>query len=303
VAIDVARILTRTPRELGLTDISPVAQAALETSGIRKVTVLARRGPLQAKCTPVELRELSEMEGASLVVDAEDMELDPASAAELEQGTVPTQNQKVYAILKSQAGQPPDPGKKIIHMRFNVSPTEILGQDQVEGVRVRRNRLTEVASGQIVAAPTAEAEVIPAAVVFRSIGYLVAPVKDVPYDAAKSQIPHVEGQVLDGPQGSPIPGLFVAGWAKRGPSGVIGTNKPDAAETVRTLLAAYGSGGLPHPQDADVTDLLSERGVRFVTYDDWKTLDALEVEAGASEGRPRIKFADVPSMLAALARA
>jgi ferredoxin--NADP+ reductase len=128
----------------------------------------------------------------------------------------------------------------------------------------------------------------------------VAPVPGVPYDANRQRIPHQEGQVL-GLDGAAVPGLFVAGWAKRGPSGVIGTNKPDAAETVRTVLAAHTAGSLPVPAAPDIEALLEERGVQVVHYDQWKLLDALEIQAGEAEGRPRVKFADVRSMLEALA--
>jgi ferredoxin--NADP+ reductase len=139
-------------------------------------------------------------------------------------------------------------------------------------------------------------------VIFRSIGYRVSPLPGVPFRSDWSIIPNEAGQVVTHPEGETVSGLFVAGWAKRGPSGVIGTNKPDAVETVSTLVQAWSEGGLPDPTDGDVARLLEERDVAFVTYDDWKTLDRLEVEKGEAIGRPRVKFVNVADMLAALGK-
>jgi ferredoxin/flavodoxin---NADP+ reductase len=301
VAIDVARMLAHTAGELATTDVAEAASDALIHSDVREIVILARRGPLQASCTPVELRELARLEGADLVVAESDLVLDPLSAAALERGDVPTQNQKNYKIICEEALHEPRAGRKVIRMRFYVSPTEILGATGVDGVVLGRNTLREGAGGRLSVQPLDETETLDCGIVFRSIGYRVQPLPDVPYDEEWGVIPHDRGQVLASRAGDSVPGLFVAGWAKRGPSGVIGTNKPDASETVGMLLAAHNSGALAMPTADSVEGLLAERGVEYVGYDDWKLLDALEIEAGEDSGRPRVKFDTVEAMLEALA--
>ena len=300
VAIDVARILVRTPAELAATDISVSAEEALRASRIRDITVLARRGPLQAACTPVELRELAHLQAADLVVAADDLALDPASAAQLAAGTVERQSARNLAVLKDEALRAPRANRKVIRLRFGVSPVEILGRERVEGVRIRRNRLVVGPGGRLVSEATEATEDLVCDAVFRSIGYRVAPIEGVPYDAALGAIPHDAGQVLTSTGGAPEPGLFVTGWAKRGPSGVIGTNKPDAAETVARLIAVHEAGALPAAREVDVADLLASRGVRAVSRIDWQALDALERRLGEAEGRPRRKLATIAAMLAAI---
>ncbi len=301
VAIDVARILSRTPQELAVTDITPYAAKALAAGGFKDVVVLARRGPLQAACTPVELRELTQMEAADLVVQERDLIVDPVSSALVEAGEVDRQSAKNLTVLVDGALREPRAGRKTISLRFFSSPLEFQGDQRVEAVRIGRNVLTRSDTGRVSVKPTGEEEIMETDVVFRAIGYLVAPIAGVPYDPERKRIPHTLGQVLAGPDGTAVPGLFVAGWAKRGPSGVIGTNKPDASETVASLLAAWRAGTLPTPTEGDVVTLLEAHGVRYVTYEDWKLLDSLEIEAGEREGRPRVKFTDVAAMLEALA--
>jgi ferredoxin--NADP+ reductase len=248
------------------------------------------------------MRELTKLEGADLVIAERDLKLDPLTQAALEAGDIETQNERNYKIMREDALRAPRPGRKVVQMRFYESPVEILGEDSVTGVRVRRNTLKHGRGDRLSVEPLDDYDTIPCGAVFRSIGYKVAPMEGVPYDAEWSVIPHDEGQVLAARNGDPVPGLFVAGWAKRGPSGVIGTNKPDAAETVHTLLKAFQAGRLPTPTEGDVGELLDERGVQTVSYDDWKTLDGLEIAAGEAEGRPRTKFANVAAMLAALSK-
>lgn len=300
VAIDVARILVSTRHELDATDISNTAEQAVTDSALDEVVILARRGPAQAAATPPELHEMTQMEAADLVIEPGDLALDEVTAALIEEGQLDSQSQRALAIMQREALPAARPGRKFIHMRFCVSPVAFHGTDRVEAVELVRNRLVRRADGSVAAQATDERELIPCGTVFRSIGYAVAPVPGVPYDAERHRIPHALGQVLDA-DGVAVPGLFVAGWAKRGPSGVIGTNKPDAVETVHTLLSALAAGELPEPAAADVTELLNERDVRYVSYDQWKLLDELETHAGEVEGRPRVKFRDVASMLQALA--
>jgi ferredoxin--NADP+ reductase len=300
VAIDVARILTRTPQELAVTDITDSAQRALAASRIREVVILARRGPLQAACTPVELRELTEMLDADLVVSEADLVLDPFSQAQLDAGEVDSQQRRNLEILRQDARRAPRPDRRIIRLRFYVSPTAILGADRVEGLRLVRNMAQRRDDGRISVVPTTDSQELRCGVVFRSIGYRVTPVPGVPYDEAHSAIPHRGGQVLTAAGGPALLGLFVSGWAKRGPTGVIGTNKPDANETVQALLEARRAGTLPQPSARDVADLLRERAVAFVSFSDWKLLDELEISAGRVYGRPRRKMTEVATMLAAL---
>lgn len=300
VAIDVARMLLRSPAELAVTDVAPYAEEALVASGVEEVAVVARRGPLQTKATPVELREFSRMADADLVVTEEDLTLDPVSAAIVEAGEAPRQNLKNIEVMRELGLRAPRPGRKVVRLFFHRSPVELMGDGRLEAVRLRLNSLERTPEGWLKVKPTDDTEVVPCHALFRAIGYLVEPLEGVPFDSRHHRIPHAEGQVLSEPGGDPVPGLFVAGWAKRGPSGVIGTNKPDAVETVTTLLAAAAAGGLPEPVAPDVAELLRDRGVRPVSFDQWKRLDALEVTAGEGQGRPRVKFTAVSEMLAAL---
>lgn len=300
VAIDVARILERTDAELSATDINPDAQRAIVESPLKEVIVMARRGPAQAACTPAELREMSRMEHADLVVPEAELKLDALSQDKLDSGELDRENVRNLDVLRELTRREPRGGREVIRMRFYLSPIEIIGTDRVQAVRVQYNDLVEREDGRLATKPTDRTAVIPCGVVFRSIGYKVAPMAGVPFDADWSRIPHDKGQVLDARNGAPVPGLFVAGWAKRGPSGIIGTNKPDAVETVGSLLEARDRGGLAVPVAGDVVPLLRERGVRFVTYDDWKRLDSLERQIGAAEGRPRSKFVRISDALEAL---
>lgn len=301
VAIDVARVLMRSPEALAATDISHEAAAAVAASPIREVVILARRGPAQAKATPTELHELTHLGAADLVIDPRELAPDAAGAGFSEAEGLDRSTLRNIEIMRKESLPEPRPGRKVIRMRFFVSPIAFLGRDRVEAVQIRRNRLVVQEDGWVGVEPTDEVETLACGAVFRSIGYQVAPVPGVPYDGRRHRIPHRLGQVLDAAEGEPVPGLFVAGWAKRGPSGVIGTNKPDAVETVRSLLGAWQAGALPEPGEGDVAALLDARGVHYVDYDHWKLLDQLETSAGEAEGRPRVKFPDVETMLEALA--
>ena len=300
VAIDVARMLAHTPEELLATDTSDEALALLTESRVRDITILARRGPLQAACTPVELRELTQMAGADLVVPEDELVLDPISQAQLDAGEVDQQARRNYEILKNSALREARPGRKVIRLRFYASPVEILGRQRVTGMRLRKNEIIQDSKGRQQTVPLESSEEIPCGVVFRSIGYKVSHVPGVPYDFKRSLIPHTLGQVLSVDDGLPVPGLFVAGWAKRGPTGVIGTNKPDAGETARSLIDAYRADQLPEPCDGDIEVLLAERHTPYVSFIDWQLLDKLEINAGMVQGRPRRKMTDVPAMLKAI---
>ncbi len=296
VALDVARMLALTREELAPTDATDPSIEAILGSGIREILVLGRRGPVQAAWTPTELHEMGELAGADVVVDPPELELDPASEREL--AAASNIVQRNVAILREFATRTA-PGKpRTVRLRFRVSPVAILGEDRVEAVGIVRNRLEADAKGWVRAVPTDEREVIPCGIVFRSVGYHGVPLSGVPFDEAGGTMPNERGRVLDG-SGDPIPGLYCAGWIKRGPTGVIGTNKKDATETVDLLLEDARTGVLPARSDGNLEALLAERGVEFVTYAGWEAIDAVEKAGGAEQGRPRVKLCSWDELLAA----
>jgi ferredoxin/flavodoxin---NADP+ reductase len=299
VAIDVARMLARTREELAPTDATDEAIEAIATSSLREIVMLGRRGPAQAAFTPPELKELGELGGADVIVDPADLELDPASEAALEADRA--RARRNVDILHEFAAATPAGKPRRLVLRFCVSPVAILGDGRVEAIEVVRNELVADGRGSVRAVPTDEREVIPCGVVFRSVGYRGVELPEVPFDPARATIRNAGGRVLD-EAGSPVPGVYCAGWIKRGPSGVIGTNKKDAAETVQLLLADARSGVLPRAADASaeaVDTLLAERGVEVVMYRGWELIDKLECERGAPHGRPRVKLSRWDELLRA----
>jgi ferredoxin--NADP+ reductase len=295
VALDVARMLALTHEELLCTDTTDEAIAAIAGSGIREIEVLGRRGPVQAAWTPVELGELGDLTGAGVVVDPAELELDDASAAELASaGQIVQRN---VDILRGYAVRERTNAARSLRLRFRVSPVAILGDERVEAVEVVRNRLEVDERGTIRAVATDEREVIPCGIVFRSVGYLGVALPDVPFDERRATIPNDGGRVLDG-GGAPLARVYCAGWIKRGPTGVIGTNKKDATETVDLLLADARAGVIePHAVAGAVDELLGERGVEVVTYAGWEAIDMLERSRGEPLGRPRVKLATWDELL------
>jgi ferredoxin--NADP+ reductase len=296
VALDVARMLALTEEELAPTDTTDAAIEAILASGIREIVVLGRRGPVQAAWTSAELQELGELAGADVFVDPAELELDPASAAELDGASNIVQRN--LEILREFASREPAGKLRSIRLRFRVSPTAILGEERVEGVEVVRNRLEPDDRGSVRAVATEEHESIPSGVVFRSVGYRGVGVPGAPFDERVGTIPNEGGRVLDG-DGAPIPGLYCAGWIKRGPTGVIGTNKKDATETVELLLEDAQAGLLPARGDGSIDELLSERGVDAVLYPGWERIDAVERLRGETQGRPRVKLVTWDELLSA----
>lgn len=298
VAIDVARVLGREPEELAATDISDDALAALRAGAVRDVHLLARRGPVQAKCSPAELKELAHLGGVDLIVDPRELELDPASQAEL---AGDPQAQKNLDILRAAAVRGRTGAARRIHLRFLVSPVELEGEGgRVAGLRLERNRLVEGPSG-LAARGTGEFETLPVGLVVRAVGYRSLPLPAVPFDERGGIVPNAAGRVLDPATGEPLPGLYVAGWVKRGPTGLIGSNKPDGAETAAAMLADLATvPAAAEPAAAAVDATLAARRCRVVDFAAWQRLDRLEVERGRAAGRPRVKFGPVAEMLAAL---
>jgi ferredoxin--NADP+ reductase len=286
VALDVARMLALTADELASTDTTDRAIEAIVGSGIRELLVLGRRGPVQAAWTPVELGELGELAGADVAVDPAQLELDPPSEAEL--AAAPGTVRRNVDILRDYAAREPAGKPRTIRLRFCTSPVALLGDERVEAVEVVRNELVADEAGRLRAVPTDEREVIECGVVFRSVGYQGVALPGVPFDERSAVMPNAGGRVLD-EHGEPIPGLYCAGWIKRGPTGVIGTNKKDATETTEHLLEDAAAGRLPRG-DGTLEELLSDRGIEAVLYAGWEAIDAAERAAGEPHGRPRIKL-------------
>ncbi len=303
VAVDVARILCRTPEELAQTDIADYALDALRRSRVREVYMLGRRGPAQAAFTPPEVKELGEMEDADCLVTQEDVELDPESAADLESADRNTVRN--VEIMQEFSKNRPSGKSRQLHIRFLVSPVEILGDSEgrVMGLRVVRNELYRDERGRLRPRPTGQHEELPAQLVFRSVGYEGVPLPDVPFDENWSVILNESGRVLDPKTRHHVTGEYVAGWIKRGPTGVIGTNKADAVETVEAMMQDLQAGLVLEPAEPSaqaIERLIRERQPRFFTYEDWCRLDQMEIQRGEALGRPRVKFTSIDEMWAAV---
>jgi ferredoxin--NADP+ reductase len=302
VAADVARMLALTPHELGETDTADHAIEALAKCGVKEIVVLGRRGPAQAAFTNPEVRELGEMVDADIDVDPAEMELDDLSREWLESDDADPTNRRNVDIFTEFSQRQPEGKNKRILMRFLRSPVEIQGDGKVERIVVAKNELERDESGRIRAVDTGERETIECGMVLRSIGYKGIPIDGVPFDEGRGLIHNESGRVHDG-RGEQVQGLYAVGWIKRGPSGVIGTNKKDAQETVDQLFADLEAGNVPEPElagdGAAIEALLDERKPDHVTFEGWQAIDAAEVEAGKPHGRPRVKFCTVEELVEA----
>ncbi len=303
VAVDVARILCRTPDELLKTDIADYALEQLRASKVREVHILGRRGPAQAAFTAPEAKELGELADCDTIVPADEAALDPLSQASLA-GADRAELRKVEFIQELSRRQPAGKSKRLV-LRFLVSPVELIGDEngRVKQMRLVRNVLYATDAGSLRPKATDQFETLDVGLVFRSIGYRGVPLPGVPFHDSWGVIPNAGGRVLDADSREPLVGQYTAGWIKRGPTGVIGTNKPDAAETVEAMLADAREGKVLSPANATAAAaeaLVQSHNVRIVTYDDWRRLDALELSHGKEQGRPRVKFTRVDDMLAAL---
>lgn len=303
VAVDVARILSRSTQELAETDIADYALQALSQSKVKEVYLIGRRGPAQAAFTNKEIKELGEMADAACIVLPEEARLDELSQKDLEENGDRETTAKVE-IIQSYAGNTADGKNRSLTVRFLVSPTEIIEKDgQVGGMTLVKNELYLNERGTLRPRATDQTETLDCGLVFRSIGYRGVPLPDIPFREDWGTIPNELGRILDEPNGDAQTGLYCAGWIKRGPSGVIGTNKPDSVETVEIMLEDAAAGKTFQPSDPSreaVAALIAQRQPQFFSYDDWKQLDALETAAGEKLGRPRLKFTDVESMIAAV---
>jgi len=303
VAIDVARILSRTPEELEKTDIADHALEALRASRVREVYLLGRRGAAQAAFTNPEIKELGELADADVVVKPEEVALDELSRESLEKSGDRAGLKKVE-ILQAYAQRPAGTRPRRLMIRFLVSPVAVLDNGgAVGGIRLVRNRLVASETGTIQAKATEQFEELPAGLVFRSVGYRGVPLPGVPFDEKWGVVLNEKGRVLDPDTTKVRRGEYTAGWIKRGATGVIGTNKPDAAETVQAMTEDLAAGHTLSPAEPDpgtMERLIQQRQPQVVSYADWLRLNEIEVERGRARGRPRVKFTRVDDMLAAL---
>jgi len=279
VALDVARMLALAPAELAPTDTTDAAIDAINESPLREIVLLARRGPAQAAFTTPELKEMGELADADVIVDPADLE-----------GAVgtDTNSERNLEVLRDYAGREPSGKRRTVVFRFCVSPVEIRGQDRVEEIEVVHNELVD---GGARAVATDRHETIPCGLLFRSVGYRGVAIPGVPFDEERGVVPNDRGRVE--------PGLYAAGWIKRGPTGVIGTNKKDATETVEVLLEDARAGLLRRESDERLESLLADRGVEVVMYGGWEAIDVEERTRGEPHGRPRVKLCSWNELLAA----
>jgi ferredoxin--NADP+ reductase len=289
VALDVARMLALSVDELSVTDIADHAIELLRSSQVEEIVVLGRRGPVQAAFTNPELRELAELELADVIVDPADVQLDAASAAILAEadGTT-TRNVETLTVY---AGLTPAGKPRRVVLRFLASPVTIEGDGKVQAIVIERNELVEAPDGTLKARSTGVRERIETGIVLRSIGYVGTPLPGVPFDDRRMTVLNQDGRVLDQQSHEPLPGVYAAGWIKRGPSGVIGTNKKCAQETTALLLEDFAAGRLPQPS-VSADELLAELRARVdvVDYSGWEAIDAHERALGEPHGRPRVKL-------------
>ena len=296
VAADVARMLALTREELAKTDVADHALEVLADSNVREIVVLGRRGPAQAAFTNPELLELGEMTDADVFVDPGDAELDPLSKAFIESEAAHATARKNVDILTGYAAREPLGKRRRIVLRFLVSPVEILGSERVEGIRFVHNELVEGDDGSLRPRPTDLSEELDCGLVFRSIGYQGTRIPGVPFDERSCTIPNEHGRISD------RTGEYAVGWIKRGPTGIIGTNKRDAQETVNSVLEDLDAERLATPADPDrdsMEALLVERQPDVVSYAGWRAVDRVEREAGEPHGRPRVKLCSFEELLEA----
>ena len=299
VAMDVARILCKTHAELAATDMADHALRVLQQSKVRNVYILGRRGPAQAAFTPPEIKEMGEFEEADVNVLAEEAMLDVASQTLLD-ASQDKNTLKNVAAVQAYAIRENQRKPRQLYIRFLVSPTELIGEaGQVHAVKINKNELYMDDQGALKARATTAEEIIPAGLVFRSVGYKGKPLSDVPFNESWGTIANHRGAITNN-DGSTVPGMYTAGWIKRGPSGVIGTNKTCAQETVGLMVADLAMNKHFQPTDTDpaaIEALVRSRQPDLVSYADWKKVDLAELAAGDASNRPRVKISNVNEML------
>ena len=300
VAVDAARILLRTPAELEKTDIAAHALEALRNSQVREVFILGRRGPEQASFTPAELKELGKMEAADPVIAPGEL-----AGCVGSESTGNAEKDKNLKILRSFAAQQPRANAKKLHLRFLVSPTEVIADaaGNVAGLALEKNRLEARPDGTVAARGTGKIEVLEVGMVLPAIGYAAERIAGVPYDEKARVIANEDGRVVDPASRAVIANEYVVGWARTGPQGLIGEHKRASAHVVGHMIADGAELATRALPDRDaIVSLLRERGLQLVSFNDWKQLDDVEVVRGARRGAPRDKIVDVEAMLAVLAQ-
>ena len=299
VAMDVTRILSKDPEELAVTDIAEYALESLRKSKVREVVLLGRRGPAQAAFSPKEIKEIGELKGVDLVVDPKDMDLDEDTRASLLGAGKANVD---YLTKKSQQGEGSHPRK--VRARFCVSPVEILGENgHVRAVKIERNELYKDKSGRMRPRGTGQYKILPIGLIFRSVGYRGVPLPGVPFDEKRGIISNQKGRIIDPVCSQVVSNQYVVGWIKRGPTGLIGTNKRDSEATVEKMLQDIDGKRVPFDPEKTreaVDKMLAEKNLQVVTFHDWKLLDLQEVENGKRLGKVREKFVTVSAMLKAV---
>lgn len=295
VAMDVARILAKTPKELASSDIAGYAQEALKKSSVKTIHIIGRRGPIQAAFTQLEIKEFGELEDCDIVINPNDLQLSQSDREELED---PKNNKakKNYEVLAQLAKKPIENKSKKVIVHFFKSPKAIHGTESMNAMTLGINAL-EGAPFQQKVRDTGKEEMVSAGLVFRSIGYKGLPMAGVPFDDQQGIIPNKAGNVLNN-TGQAVPGMYTSGWIKRGPSGVLGTNKMCSQDTVNSILADLDQlQPCPERHPDAIKQLLKERHCHFVSYDDYQKIDAEEQRRGKEKGKPREKFTSTEKML------
>jgi ferredoxin--NADP+ reductase len=304
VAVDVARLLSLSHDELWASDAADYAVEALSKSRIKVVNLLGRRGPAQAAFSNPEIKELGDLADADLITRADETQLDELSAASIVDDRV---SKAKVEILQSYATERPLTRPRQLNLRFLVSPVELFGDadGRVAKMKLVRNMLVASETGTLSAKATDQFEELAVGMVFRSVGYRGVALPDVPFNDRWGVILNERGRVIDPASKQPIVGLYTSGWIKRGPSGVVGTNKPDSVESVTCMLEDFSTGSILQPANADATSaekFIRERKPDYFSYADWKRLDEMELEKGKACGRPRVKFTSVEEMRKALGK-
>ncbi|MBC7763452.1 MAG: pyridine nucleotide-disulfide oxidoreductase, partial [Candidatus Saccharibacteria bacterium] len=291
VALDVARILAKHADDLLPTEIPANVYEALAASPVTDVHVFGRRGPMQVKFTPLELRELGELRDVDMIVHDEDFDYDEASKAAI------ASNKQVFVIDKVFTGwraREAGTASRRLHLHFHANPVAVTGDGRVEGFRYERT----APDGQGGVIGTGEVRELPVQAVYRAVGYFGSPLPGIPFDERRGIIPNREGQVLDDTD-HPVPGVYATGWIKRGPVGLIGHTKSDAMETIKHVVNDQANWWAPsHPDEQSVVDLLQERGVEYTDLSGWHRLDEHEKALGEPVGRLRIKIVPRVEMVA-----
>ncbi len=298
VAVDVARMMALAPEELAPTDTADHAIETFNASTLQDIVIAGRRGPLQAAYTNPELLELGELQIADVIVSPAEAQLDALSQAALADASLP--DQRNVEVVQDYARRPRTDKPRTVTLRYLLSPLEIRGDGRVEEIVMVKNRLELASDGTVRAVATDETETIPCGLVLRSVGYRGLPVEGVPFDDTRCTIPNRDGRAL-GADGEPVTGVYCTGWIKRGPSGVIGTNKKCGVETADALLEDLHAGRLHTPADASlvgVERLVADHRPEAVEYAHWADIDAHERERGEAGARPRVKLCSWEDLLA-----